>query len=55
VLNWGLKRGCVVIPKSNSIGRLKENVESLDFSLDEADILEINKIDEGHRICDLAM
>ena len=34
LLNWGLLRGCVVIPKSNSIERIKENIESTSFNLD---------------------
>jgi diketogulonate reductase-like aldo/keto reductase len=31
---------------------LKENIDSLNFTLDQADVDEISKIDEGHRICD---
>lgn len=31
LLNWGLQRGHILIPKSNNSGRVKENIESLDF------------------------
>lgn len=53
LLNWGVQRGHIVIPKSNSLERLKENIDSLNFILEEADVEEISKIDEGHRICDI--
>lgn len=33
LLNWGVQRGHVVIPKSNTPAHLKENIESLTFSL----------------------
>ena len=42
LLNWGLSRGCVVIPKSSSLERLKENIDSLDFKLDDDDIASID-------------
>ena len=41
-----------MIPKSSSIDRIKENIDSLNFKLDDNDIAEIDKIDEGFRICD---
>ena len=52
LLNWGIQRGHIVIPRSNNEGRLKENIESCDFTLEPADVEAITKIDEGHRICD---
>ena len=52
MLNWGVQRNCVVIPKSNSASRLQENIDSLNFKLDQEDMDEIAKIDNGTRICD---
>jgi len=52
LLNWGIQRGHIVIPRSNNAGRLKENIESMDFKLDPEDVEEITKMDEAHRICD---
>lgn len=37
VIRWHLDRGLVLFPKSSSIGRLRENADVFDFSLDEAD------------------
>jgi diketogulonate reductase-like aldo/keto reductase len=33
LLNWGMQRGHIVIPKSSNMGRLKENIESCDFGM----------------------
>ena len=52
LLSWGLQRGTIVIPKSNSMERLKENIGSVDFKLSEDDMKSIDAIDEGFRICD---
>ena len=51
-MNWGMLRGHVVIPKSNSIERIKENIESMSFRLTQEEVDKISSIDEGHRICD---
>jgi diketogulonate reductase-like aldo/keto reductase len=45
-------RGHVVIPKSNSIDRIKENIESMNFKLTLEEVDRISSINEGHRICD---
>ena len=52
LLNWGIQRGHIVIPKSNNESRVKENIESLNFTLDKEDVEAISKLDEGVRICD---
>ena len=49
-LNWALSQNYVVIPKSSSFGRLKENYESQNFKMSEEDIESINKLDKGFRI-----
>ena len=52
-MNWGIQRGHIVIPKSGQKARVIENLESCFFKLDDEDVEEITKIDEGVRICDI--
>ena len=41
-----------MIPKSNSLDRIKENYESMSFKLTQEEVDQITTIDEGFRICD---
>lgn len=52
VLNWGVSRDCVVIPKSIDKVRLKQNFESFDFKLTEKEILEITNLNRNYRFVD---
>ena len=49
VLAWQMQRGIAVIPKSVHENRLKENFAAQAVVLDEADMSEIAKLDEGYR------
>ncbi|MDN3238227.1 aldo/keto reductase [Glycomyces tritici] len=49
VLRWNLQRGNVVIPKSVTPERIRENWEVLDFSLSDKDLAEIDALDTGIR------
>lgn len=49
LLRWATQRGLAVIPKSNSPERLKQNLDSLGFDLDEAEIKAISSLDQGIR------
>lgn len=49
ILRWHLQLGTVVIPKSSSGTRMKENLDVLDFALDEQDLAEIGALDSGRR------
>ncbi|KAF3762255.1 Aldo/keto reductase [Cryphonectria parasitica EP155] len=49
LLRWATQRGVAVIPKSSSEGRMKQNLESSDFKIDEADIEAISGLDQGLR------
>ena len=51
-LKWNIGRGVPVIPKTSNKGRAKENIESLDFALDEEDRKEIEKLECGVRAFD---
>ncbi|CAI2375343.1 unnamed protein product [Moneuplotes crassus] len=51
-LAWNMQRGVMVIPKTNSKERLKENFEALDVTLDEKDIEKINQLNNNKRMWD---
>ncbi|MEU0477618.1 aldo/keto reductase [Streptosporangium sp. NPDC006013] len=50
VLRWHLDLGNVVIPKSVTPSRIRENLDVFDFALTDEDIVEIAKLDTGTRI-----
>ncbi|MGW0588664.1 aldo/keto reductase [Streptosporangium sp. NPDC002607] len=50
VLRWHLDLGNVVIPKSVTSSRIRENLDVFDFALTDEDIAEIAKLDAGTRI-----
>lgn len=47
-LRWNVQRGVVVIPKSVHKNRMEQNMDIWDFSLSDADMAEIAKLDIGH-------
>jgi len=49
VLRWHVQRGLLVIPKSNSLERIRENSRVFDFELDAADLSEIAGLETGER------
>ncbi|MEH2920693.1 2,5-didehydrogluconate reductase DkgA [Samsonia erythrinae] len=50
VIRWHLDSGLVVIPKSVTPSRIKENFEVFDFRLDKDELGEIAKLDCGKRL-----
>ncbi|MFB8755550.1 aldo/keto reductase [Streptomyces nigra] len=50
VLRWHLQLGNVVIPKSVTPSRIKENIEVFDFSLDDEDLAAITALNEDRRL-----
>jgi 2,5-diketo-D-gluconate reductase A len=50
ILRWHLQLGNVVIPKSATPKRIRENFELFDFELSDEDMTEIAAIDVGQRI-----
>ncbi|MFD7133539.1 aldo/keto reductase [Streptomyces sp. NPDC059894] len=50
VLRWHLQTGNIVIPKSVTPSRIKENIEVFDFSLDTEDLAAISALNEDRRI-----
>lgn len=49
-LRWHLQRGVVIIPKSSSMERMKQNLDILDFELSDEDMKAIKTLDEGVRL-----
>ncbi len=50
MLRWHLQLGNVVIPKSVTPSRIKENIEVFDFSLDDEDLAAISALNEDRRL-----
>src|SRR6201999_2695047 len=49
ILRWHLQLGNVVIPKSVTPERIRENIEIFDFELSEDDVAAIARLDAGER------
>ncbi|MEU6604440.1 aldo/keto reductase [Streptomyces shenzhenensis] len=50
VLRWHVQLGTVVIPKSVTPSRIRENIEVFDFSLDTEDLAAISALNEDRRL-----
>jgi 2,5-diketo-D-gluconate reductase A len=50
ILRWHLQLGNVVIPKSVTPERIRENLELFDFELSDAEMAEFERLDRGERI-----
>ncbi|MFE4664693.1 aldo/keto reductase [Streptomyces sp. NPDC056716] len=50
VLRWHLQLGTVVIPKSVTPSRIRENIEVFDFTLDTEDLAAISALNEDRRL-----
>ena len=53
LIRYQLQRGNVVIPKSVTASRIKQNMEILDFELSADDMTTIDSFDNGGRFCGL--
>lgn len=49
ILNWGIKRGTVVIPKSITPERVKENKAVFDFEMTDEEQAEISSLNQNYR------
>jgi 2,5-diketo-D-gluconate reductase A len=49
VIRWHLELGNVVIPKSVTPSRIRDNIDVFDFALDAADLAAIATLDSGER------
>lgn len=50
ILRWGLQNGIVIIPKSVTASRIKENSEIFNFELSPQEVASISGLDAGERI-----
>lgn len=50
VLSWVIGRGMVTIPKSSHPERIKENLESADFEMEEVDLAQIDALPQTGRV-----
>ncbi|MHB9857937.1 aldo/keto reductase [Streptomyces sp. YIM S03343] len=50
VLRWHLQLGTIVIPKSVTPSRIKENIDVFDFTLDIEDLAAISALNENRRL-----
>ncbi|MEN3583387.1 MULTISPECIES: aldo/keto reductase [unclassified Streptomyces] len=50
VLRWHVQTGNVVIPKSATPSRIRENIDVFDFALDDEDITAIGALNEDRRL-----
>ena len=49
-LRWLLQRDVIIIPKSTHVERMQQNLDILDFTLSDADIEEISRLDTGRSL-----
>jgi len=54
LIRWSIQRGYIVIPKSVTEARIKENFNVFGFSLSKEEIVGLEKLDRGFRSCDLS-
>lgn len=52
VLNWGISRDVVIIPKSTTKNRIKENIKALDFEMTPEDHAKISGLNRDYRFVD---
>ncbi|KAF1812252.1 D-xylose reductase xyrA [Eremomyces bilateralis CBS 781.70] len=52
LLRWATQRNIAVIPKSNNVNRLKQNLEVTDFDLTKEELEAISALDKGLRFND---
>jgi diketogulonate reductase-like aldo/keto reductase len=51
MLRWCVQNGAVVLPKSITPSRIKQNIEIFDFELDDEDMHRLAQLDQNLRTC----
>lgn len=52
VLRWGLQRGTAIIPKTNQLTRMRENLDLFDFQLSQSEMAGISALNQNRRFND---
>ena len=52
VLRWALQRGCTIVPKTQQVARLRENLALFDFELTSSEMTAISALDRHRRFND---
>ncbi|MDD4938076.1 MAG: aldo/keto reductase [Candidatus Shapirobacteria bacterium] len=52
ILNWGINRDIIIIPKSTHPTRILENSQIFDFNLTKEDQQQIDNLNQDYRTCD---
>jgi diketogulonate reductase-like aldo/keto reductase len=52
LISWAVTRGTIVIPKSTTPSRIKENIEIFDFEMDKSDMSDLNSLEKALRYVD---
>jgi diketogulonate reductase-like aldo/keto reductase len=52
LIRWSLQRSLIVIPKTTKTNRLAENIDVFDFELAQAEMQQINQLNQSHRFVD---
>jgi len=52
LLNWGIKRGTIVIPKSVNKNRIKENIDVFNLELSDKEMDKLNNLNRNQRFVD---
>lgn len=51
MVRWCLQKGLVVLPKSVTLERIKENIDVFDFELSDHEMTQLADLDSGRRTC----
>ncbi|MEO6761370.1 MAG: aldo/keto reductase [Candidatus Saccharimonadales bacterium] len=51
MLRWCLQKDLIILPKSITPSRIKENIDILDFEISKEDLRQLAKLDKGLRTC----
>ncbi|XP_071483421.1 1,5-anhydro-D-fructose reductase-like [Diadema antillarum] len=50
LIRYQIQRGVIVVPKSFSPTRIRQNFEALNFNLPEDDLLQLSKLNKNHHL-----
>ena len=53
-LRWAIQRGTIVMPKTERVERLRENIDVFDFELNADEMQAISKLNKNERYLDSA-